>query len=147
MIISNPLVKSIPIANAQTHEVLQENLPIPTDRPYSTASTKQPYTELVLYSFNPTNEGTYTQIVAADFALTYITLHLEGILGGTKTNQIYLNGVEIAEIVTIDQQVIDQVLNFPSTIIRKGSELKLVATETGGPHVLRCLHNFIGYQF
>ncbi len=147
MAISNPLLGSIPIANPYTKEILQERLPIATDTPYSTQYTKQPYTELSLYTLSPTDEGTFTQIVTEDFALTTLSVHVEGGSAATKRHTLYLNDVPIAMVEAVPSVAIDSLINFPSVIVRKGSIIRLEATESGGVQSLRCLYVFIGFRF
>ncbi len=145
MALSNPLIQNIPIANPTTKEVLQEKLIIATDTPYSTTRTKQPYTELVTYYFDETNEGTFTQTVTADFALTELHLHIYAPGASVKTHALYINGIEVSKIVCYEFSTASQVFTFPGVLIRKGSELKLIATESGATSFV-CFHSFNGYS-
>ncbi len=144
MAISNPLIRNIPIANPYTKEILQDTLPISTDTPYSTTNTKQPYTELVTYYFDESNEGTFTQVVSADFALTELHCFVVGTATSDKSHKLYINDVEVAFLYCDGAVILSQVFTFSSVIVRKGSILKLVATETGAT-TLKCFHSFNGY--
>ena len=145
MAISNPLISNIPIGNPVTKEVLQEQLPISTDTPYSTTYTKQPYTELKTYYFEPTQEGTYTQIVSDDFIMTGVIATIEQ-RANTKTHILYLNDTPLYMITTAVNSPAILKVDFPPVLVRKNSVFRLEATESGGATTLTTLHSIIGYM-
>jgi hypothetical protein len=105
--------------------------------------------ELSLYNFTPTQEGTYTQEVTQDFILTNISCFLQSGSSSTKTNVLYIDAEKITELrasptVAGDNTVVEKEIAFPNVLVRQGSELKLVATESGAQQ-LNCSYSFIGY--
>jgi len=144
MAIGNPLIKNIPIANPTTKEILQDQLPITTDTGYTTQRTKMPYNELVIYSFEPTNEGTFTQTVTADFVLTSVNAAIEQ-RSNTKTHTLYLNDVAVYMITTAADFPASIKIDLPSVLVRKDSVFRLECVEDGGLTTLQCVHSLIGY--
>jgi len=106
--------------------------------------------EEVLYNFSPTGEGTYTQIVNDDFILTLLSAFLMSGSSSDKSHTIYIDSNIILKweadaLATGDRTTVEKEINIPNWLIKKGTVLKLVATESGAQG-LDCNYSFIGFK-
>ncbi len=105
--------------------------------------------ELKFYNFSPTAEGTYIQTVDVDFILTNISCWLQSGDNSDKFHELYINNQLILKwnqqtTTTFDVSEGNKEIPFPQILIKKGTQLKLIATESGAQSLF-CNYSFIGY--
>jgi hypothetical protein len=110
---------------------------------------KVPTFELKFYNISPSNEGTFIEIVDVDFILTGISCWLQSGTTSTKFHSLFLNNQLLLKwqstpTIAGDTTSETKEIVFPDILIRKGTQLKLIATESGAQG-LACNYSFLGH--
>jgi len=112
--------------------------------------TELPRIELELINLSPTNEGTYTTTTEQEFILTHLSCFLSSGSTTKKYNELYINNElilkwQVEPLTTGEERYLEKEIVFPNILIRKGTQIKLIASESGGAQGLVCNYSFIGY--